>query len=365
MRSEPPEIDPVSVTATTTELPENAVTETLDRAMFFGGNAPMEGVVNSLAMEPFITGRQPHSRAADITEVPLEATLLPPGVTADLTHEQGGLRSHLAYGSGWTLVALRRRAGAATVRVCATSGDLAEEVLAAAVGTARTGPLAESAVPVGFWHAQSCGGAGVRAPRAVDLPSWLEIRGNYPRSAVTALDELMAVRPQDVTGRLLLLHGPAGTGKTTAVRALAQEWRDWCQVDSVLDPEALFTDPGYLTSVVLGEQREDSRRWRLLVLEDCDELVGADAKHNSGQALSRLLNLTDGLLGQGLDILVCLTTNENVAQLHPAVVRPGRCLAEIEIGPLSQTEATAWLGTEVGTESATLAELYRLRAEAR
>ena len=40
-------------------------------------------------------------------------------------------------------------------------------------------------------------------------------------------------------------------------------------------------------------------RWRLLLLEDCDELIGADAKRASGQALSRLLNLTDGLLGQG------------------------------------------------------------------
>lgn len=336
--------------------------------MFFGGNAPREGVLNSLAMEPFINGLQPHSRTAEITEVPPEAALIPPGVTPDLTHELDGLRSHLAYGPEWTLLAMRRRAGAATVSVCATSEDLADEVLAAAVRTARNGVPGESAVPVGFWHAQRCGGAGVRAPRTMDLPSWQAIRGNYPHSAVTELDTLMAVRPQDVTGRLLLLHGPAGTGKTTAVRALAHEWRDWCQVDNVIDPEVLFTDPGYLTSVVLGEERADARKWRLLVLEDCDELVGADAKHDSGQALSRLLNLTDGLLGQGLDIMVCLTTNENVARLHPAVVRPGRCLAEIEISPLPQDEAAIWLGGEAGAEigarGATLAELYRLRAAA-
>jgi len=105
----------------------------------------MEGVVDALGMEPFVTGRQPHSRTADITEVPMDATPLPPGVTADLTHEQGGLRSHLASGPEWTLVALRRRAGAATVRVCATSGDLADEVLAAAVGSARTGELSAPA----------------------------------------------------------------------------------------------------------------------------------------------------------------------------------------------------------------------------
>jgi hypothetical protein len=332
--------------------------------MLYSGNAPMEGVLNALGMAPFITGAQPHSHAAEITEVSADAPLLPAGVTADLVHEQNGLRSHVATGAGWTLTALRKRAGAATVRVSADTEATARRVLTEAVATASTGTPAESEVPVGFWRAERCGGAGIRAPRTVDLPSWQRIRANYPSSTVDSLDRLMRLRPDDVTGRLLLLHGPAGTGKTTAVRALAYEWRDWCQVDNVIDPEALFTDPGYLTSVVLGEDG-DRRRWRLLVLEDCDELVGADAKQDSGQALSRLLNLTDGLLGQGLDILVCLTTNENVADLHPAVVRPGRCLAEIEIGPLPQEEATRWLGAPVGAEGATLAELYRRRAVVR
>ena len=48
--------------------------------------------------------------------------------------------------------------------------------------------------------------------------------------------------------------------------------------------------------------------------------------------------------------------------LHPAVVRPGRCLAQIEMGPLSRAEAAAWLGTtENVPETATLAELYAIR----
>ncbi len=98
------------------------------------------------------------------------------------------------------------------------------------------------------------------------------------------------------------------------------------------------------------------------MIEDCDELVRGDIRGSSGQALSRLLNLTDGLVGQGRDVLVALTTNDDLAQLHPAIVRPGRCLAQVEVGSLSYDEATAWLGTTQGVgPTMTLAELFALR----
>ena len=104
----------------------------------------------------------------------------------------------------------------------------------------------------------------------------------------------------------------------------------------MLDSEALFNDPRYLMQAALGdEDDQDASRWRLLLLEDRDELIASDAKRASGQALSRLLNLTDGLLGQGRNVLVAITTNEDIRSLHPAVIRPGRCLAQIRGGAAS------------------------------
>jgi hypothetical protein len=103
----------------------------------------------------------------------------------------------------------------------------------------------------------------------------------------------------------------------------------------------------------------------MLVLEDCDELVRADAKKGTGQSMSRLLNLTDGFIGQGLQLLICVTTNEPLENLHPAIARPGRCLGEIHVGPFPVAEATAWLG-RAGTavdRPLTLAELYARRGE--
>ncbi len=119
--------------------------------------------------------------------------------------------------------------------------------------------------------------------------------------------------------------------------------------------------------VAVGDDEDENRRWRLLILEDCDELIRGEAKQSTGQGLSRLLNLTDGMLGQGRDVLVAITTNEDLAMLHPAVVRPGRCLAQIEVGRLTRSESLTWLDdtdvqpAEIAPNGATLAELAALR----
>jgi hypothetical protein len=112
-----------------------------------------------------------------------------------------------------------------------------------------------------------------------------------------------------------------------------------------------------------NEDDASQRKWCLLLIEDCDELITQNAKQASGQALSRLLNLTDGLLAQGRNVLIGLTTNEPVGKLHPAMIRPGRCLAQIEVGALTYPEATGWLGGTAGVRSGgmTLAELYALK----
>lgn len=232
-------------------------------------------------------------------------------------------------------------------------------------------------IPITFW----CWGGGRRSTRRkLVVPSWAEIDGNYAASTRTLLEPLFdGFRPAR-EGQLILWHGPPGTGKTHAIRALAHAWRSWCDAHYVTDPEVFFGQPAaYMRDVLLDnddyefEQREDEDdtpgadgRWRLLVLEDTGELLNIDAKLDVGQGLSRLLNVVDGLLGQGLRMLVLITTNEPIARLHPAVVRPGRCAATVAFPPLPVGEANDWLqarGTAPEATAATsLAELYNLHA---
>jgi hypothetical protein len=291
---------------------------------------------------------------------------------------------------------VRVTSGRGWLQVHAAADD--EEVAVQAITEIRElfplpDPSSSRDVPVTFWTYTPHG--PMQSPRSIAVPEWSEIQDNYATETRKHLEAVMhGFRPAH-GGQLVLWHGLAGTGKTFALRALAWEWRDWCQLHYIVDPDSFFgqhadylmnvlMEPGmpmlalgggmvghasaYIGSrfVIAGEDDADDEDaeppWRLLVLEDTGELLTPDAKSVIGQGLSRFLNVVDGLIGQGLRVLVLVTTNEEIRTLHPAVARPGRAAANVEFLPLSKDEATTWLRAHAvdagATERRTLASLY-------
>ncbi|KAF0242820.1 MAG: AAA ATPase central domain-containing [Planctomycetota bacterium] len=219
-----------------------------------------------------------------------------------------------------------------------------------------------------------------RASQFVRCPEWRAIRDNYPDGTRAAVDSLVALPDPGKNGQLIIWHGSTGTGKTYALRAAMRAWRERFLPTVLTDPERFAKDPGYYFDLASDSRdaaladpdlpaefvdalgKKDPPRRRLFILEDSAALLVRGGEGGAG-LLGRLLNMTDGLLGQGREDLFLVTLNEEIERVDPAFLRPGRCVAHIRFPLHSPEAATAWLrsrGHEGGgnDEAMSLADLY-------
>jgi hypothetical protein len=336
----------------------------LSSCLTFAAGTQHGDAIVSLALARFVTGEESFAQELGAEGVTRAADLVPLGSVVRRVTEPY-LERVLAQGEGWSVLVERYRNGHADIAVSAVDAEQLAKAVADVQARCPVVEPAPDALEVEFWYRDNCL-RNVR--RRLDAAPWDDISAHYAAATRAKVEALSAMGPPDAGGRLLLWHGPPGTGKTTAIRSLSRAWGDWCRTLFIVDPEKFLGQAGYLMSVLLGaddyDEDGEGPTWRLIVIEDADELLRADAKRETGQSLSRLLNLADGFIGRGLRTLIMITTNEPLGRLHPAVVRPGRCLAEIEFPLLSTDEAAALLapGQEVDRELS-LAEIFERRGD--
>lgn len=157
---------------------------------------------------------------------------------------------------------------------------------------------------------------------------------------------------------LTVLTGAPGTGKTTLLRSLAQ-WLAGSHMFYFM-PAARFTkvESGEIVTFWAEENRNSKLR-KVLILEDAESVLQRRGEDNREKVAS-LLNLTDGMLGDALGLHVVCTLNCELADLDPALLRPGRLIAHREVGRLSVNEArqlAAHLDRPAPAGPATLAEI--------
>ncbi len=247
----------------------------------------------------------------------------------------------------------------------------------------------EGGVWVNFSYAGSMGGVE-RNTQFLRCPTWAEIQGNYAPSCVGELDRLMKMKKPWNHGRLMIWHGFPGTGKTFAIRALLMAWRDRFNFVIVTDPEKLLANPSYYYEVasapnmnsVPGAQSDDdddssqSKKKRLLfIIEDSADLLSVESRKRHWDKFGKLLNITDGLIGQGREDIFLPTFNEKIEEIDPAVTRPGRCISRLEFQKFTSDEAKDWISKNAmgpmepsgadTFEDVSLAELYQMKAKAK
>ncbi|HEY6503666.1 MAG TPA: AAA family ATPase [Chitinophagaceae bacterium] len=145
------------------------------------------------------------------------------------------------------------------------------------------------------------------------------------------IDETIRKRlNQEKDKGIVLLHGLPGTGKTTYLRYLVGKIRK----------RVLFLSPSVAGNLMNPEFIElliDNPN-TVLIIEDAENII-MDRRHNSGSAVSNLLNISDGLLADFLNVQLICTFNSSLTMVDNALMRKGRLIARYEFGKLGVGKA--------------------------
>lgn len=129
---------------------------------------------------------------------------------------------------------------------------------------------------------------------------------------------------------IVLLHGLPGTGKTTYLRHLI----------GTLNKKVLFISPTMAESLMNPDLLDlliDNPN-SILVIEDAENII-VDRKYNPNSSVSNLLNLSDGLLSDCVNVQIICTFNSNISMVDTALMRKGRLIATYEFGKLETHKA--------------------------
>jgi len=184
--------------------------------------------------------------------------------------------------------------------------------------------------------------------------------GNYTKFVQDQFNTIVKeFKEPSPSGRLVILHGPPGTGKSFFIRSLIScvpstfIYIPAVTVGSISGPEVIGT---------ILEYEEDKKQPIVLIIEDADSSL-IKREHGNPNNLSEILNISDGLLGELVNIRILATTNQEKLDIDSAALRPGRLCASVQFDPMTPEHAGTVYKTLTNTDfkfkaETTLAEVY-------
>ncbi|MFL5742330.1 MAG: AAA family ATPase [Flavisolibacter sp.] len=140
---------------------------------------------------------------------------------------------------------------------------------------------------------------------------------------------------------IVLLHGLPGTGKTSYLRYLVGRLKKRILF---LSPNVAgnLMDPDFIDLLIDNPNT-------VVIVEDAENII-MDRRASGSSSVSNLLNISDGLLADFLNVQLICTFNSSLTLVDDALLRKGRLIAKYEFGKLPIEKAQR-LSNELGFEN--------------